>query len=278
MPNIGKKAPQVAVPVRSPVPLRVPLSPMVAKPRTPLVIPNICATKMTPRKHIDLTDDPWLPPKVEGAGCIKIAAITPIGTIALVPTCDVRPPTPRKVLPATPTRMLQLRVVDPQTGEPVLDPIMSASVYLNCTKPEDQDYNHVANRMKAISEAAQTSRTYYITELRGLPSCSGIVSARQFEDLLSIYENNQVFYQDRIDDKTMSADDIKRRLTELEWWFMKIIEPRPHMNDVDSWIEREKFKTENGRTSYCDTTLYEWVDVMPESHLNTIIQHHKQLF
>lgn len=76
----------------------------------------------------------------------------------------------------------------------------------------------------------------------------GKVSDQAFEEALSVYENNQVFYQDTIDDKSLDIPTIKQRLTELEHWFMCIIEPF-HGGDTEekeAWQQRERFKIIKG--------------------------------
>lgn len=207
-------------------------------------------------------ENPWLPPKVEGAGDVKIAAITPIGTIAMVPTCDKRPPvTPRK-LPQTPTRHLTLRVVDENTGETKIDPILTTAIYLDCTKPEDQDYNHVAQRMRTITENTITLQKQYLNVFKPLMNVTGRVSQGVFDEALSIYENNQVFYQDRIDDKTLDIQAIRDGLTSLEYWFACIIEPKAY-DDIESWRDRELSKLKKGITSYCDPYLYQYIQPLP---------------
>lgn len=245
-------------------------------PRTPLYIPKIGIAKgapPTPSQILQPDENPWLPPKVEGADEVKIAALTPIGTIALVPTCDKRlPPTPRK-LPPTPVRHLTLKVLDENTGTARIDPILTAAIYLDCTKPEDQNYNHVAERMRKITANTISLQKQYITTFRPLPQIVGRVTPTVFEDALAVYENNQVYYQDRIDDKTMSRDDIRAALTSLEQWFACIIEPRPR-EDADAWRERELSKLTKGVTSYCDPDLYPYITPMPPQIIATIKQHH----
>lgn len=246
-------------------------------PRSPLYIPKIGVAKgmpATPRTLLQPGENPWLPPKVEGDTDIKITAITPIGTIAMVPTCDKRPPpTPRRP-PPTPTRHLTLRVIDKTTGNTYIDPILTTTIYLDCTKPEDQDYNHVAQRMRTIANTIATNNMtlekQYFTVLRPLINVSGRVTAAVFEEALSIYENNQVYYQDRIDDKTLTMDAIKTELTALEHWFAHIIEPKA-IDDVEAWRERELIKITKGHTAYCDPELYQYIQPLSDT-IRAIIQ------
>lgn len=255
-------------------------------PKTPLYIPRIGIPKED--KNIETLqpdENPWLPPKVEGYNDVKIAALTPIGTIALVPTCDKRPVTPRKLpptpgrlpstpgrLPPTPVRNLTLRVIDENTGTTRIDPIMTATIYLDCTKSEDRSYNHVAERMRKITENTTTLQKQYSTTFRPLANITGKVSHSLFEEALLIYENNQVYYQDRIDDKTLSQSDIQSGLTSLEHWFASIIEPKNY-DDATSWKERELFKLRHGITSYCDPELYKYIQPLPSNLLSLIKQY-----
>jgi hypothetical protein len=223
--------------------------------------------------ELQLDENPWLPPKIDGISDVKIAAITPIGTIAMVPTSDKRPPvTPRK-LPATPGRHLTLRVIDENTGEVKIDPILTTTIYLDCTKQEDQDYYHVSNRMRKITANTTTLQKQYSTEFKPLINITGKVSYSQFEEALSIYENNQVYYQDRLDDHTLDLDSIRIGLTTLEHWFACIIEPKSQ-DDPDSWRERELSKLTKGITSYCDSDLYKYIQPLPPHIISFIQQCH----
>lgn len=244
--------------------------------RTPKMVPPIFTDngfKLPGTSTILAPDEnPWLPPKVEGASDIKIAAITPIGTIAMVPTCDKRPPmTPRK-LPPTPTRHLTLRVVDENTGEAKIDPILTAAIYLDCTKAEDRDYNHVAQRMRTITENTITLQKQYSNIFRPLLNITGRVSQGKFDEALAIYENNQVFYQDRLDDKTLDLQAIREGLTHLEHWFACIIEPKTY-DDIESWKERELSKLTKGITAYCDPELYIYIQPLPPNLRSQIKQY-----
>jgi len=208
-------------------------------------------------------ENPWLVLTNEGTSDVKITGVTPIGTIAKVPTLDKRPVhTPRRLLPPTPTRHLTLCVIDENTGNAKIDPLLTATIYLDCTRPEDQDYNHVANKMRSITESTTTLQKQYINELKALPAISGNVSHDVFEYALSIYENNQVYYQDRIDDCKLDTETIKQKLTELEHWFMCIIEPNApgnHADDIIARKEREEFKLNRGISRYCDPELYPYI-------------------
>jgi hypothetical protein len=112
--------------------------------------------------------------------------------------------------------------------------------------------------MRAIAANTMTLQKQYCTVLRPLINVGGKVSVTVFEEALSIYENNQVYYQDRIDDHSISIDAIKAGLTELERWFANIPEPKP-VDDVEAWREREIQRQTKGLTAYCDPELHKYI-------------------
>src|SRR5690606_8472358 len=114
--------------------------------------------------------------------------------------------------------------------------------------------------MRSISEGTMNLQKQYVNYLRDIPVIRGTVSQDKFDDLLSIYENNQVYYQDKIEDKTMSHEEIAVKLTELEHWFLTITEPRPKdPEDIPSWKERNIFKQEKRISMYCDPELHSYI-------------------
>ena len=241
------------------------------QPPTPLVTPRVGIPKAVPSNNessLAQDENPWLPPHSEGSSEIKIAAITPIGTIAMVPTVDKRPPpTPRRLPPTPGTNSTPAQI----------DPILNATIYLDCTRSEDQDYKHVASKMRTISENTLTLHRQYKNHLKPLINVSGLVSSNIFEDALLIYENNQVYYQDRIDDHCIDLPTIKICLTKLEHWFLCIIEPKDN-DDVAAWINREHYKITKGITTYCDPELHQYITPAPIHIINFIINNHIGLF
>jgi hypothetical protein len=245
------------------------LIPKIGQPTTPRNVIKICPS--TPSSVLQPGENPWLHQSADGASDVKILSITPIGTIPLVPTSDKRlPATPRRI-PQTPGRHLTLRIIDENTGEARIDPILTASIYLDCTKPEDQDYNHVAQRMRTITANTSMLQKQYSTEFRPLINVSGKTSHSKFEEALLIYENNQVYYQDRIDDHTININDIRSGLSALEHWFMCIIEPKSK-DDLESWKSRESSKLINGYSAYCDPELHKYIQPMSPHTRNYIQQ------
>lgn len=281
---------QMVIPVTQPLPLITPHinSPKVAKVIKPCS-PQLIAPRLSPSRSliptmspntpvlrsnritvsnssdIVINDNPWMPPKSETDPLsIKVAAMTPIGTIAMVPTADKRPPqTPRR-RPPTPGHNIILKVVEEQ------DPLLNATIYLDVGHNNERGYTYVSDHMRSIAATTSDLQKRYATQYRLLPKIQGRVTPVQFEDLLNIYENNQVFYQDRIDDKQVALVDIEHGLTQLEYWFMRIIEPVP-TNDVESWKHREQTKILKGYSAYCDPELYKHI-VPASSMLRNEIQ------
>lgn len=241
-----------------------------------LIPPNIMTPKLKISEPIsDIEENPWIPPKPEGNTDVKIISSTPIGTIPLVPTCDMRPPTPKRLVNKYPKN--SQKVVLNIINEPKIDPLLTTAIYLDCTKQEDRDYNHVSNKMKSITNVISLHRKY-LTQLKPIPNISGKVSHKDFEEALSIYENNQVYYQDRLDDKSIDVKTISQRLTELEYWFICIIEPKPLIQeDVQQWRDRELFKIKNGLTSYCDPEVHKYITKAGPDHIKFIQYHHMGL-
>lgn len=263
------KVPSPKVPSVPNTPLRMVLSPSIPKtpynsnaPKTPLYLPRIATPKCKPVSTVD--ENPWLPPKVDGGDEVKFVAITPIGTVPLVPTCSKRaPPTPRTV-PVTPGRKLTMRVVNDKGDEVKIDPLLTTAIYLDCN--DDRNYHHVTEHMRSLTTITTSLQKQYITSYRPLTKMSGRVSVSTFEEALSIYENNQVYYQDRIDDKTLSENQIKHGLTELEHWFIHIIEHQPKDKcDQEAWIERENIKLSKGISAYCDPELYKYISPLDDN-------------
>lgn len=70
------------------------------------------------------------------------------------------------------------------------------------------------------------------------------ITREMFEEILAIYENNQLYYR--------NANMIKE-LIDFEYWFMHVIEPPPSVQTEDNmkeWKSREKTKL-LGYSYYC---------------------------
>lgn len=264
---IQPRSPQVATPLTS-------LSPIRSAHNTVLQTPQLQMPRLRTPGRIAITDappivnNPWLPAKSTADPImIKLTAMTPIGTIAMVPTADKRPPpTPRRLPAQPPTPGQTVNRVTLKVAQES-DPLINATIYLDLDKTNS--YNHVSDHMRSISAVTNNLHKHYATQYKPLPNVQGRVAAIYFEELLSIYENNQVFYQDRLDDNTMELAVIKSGLTELEYWFMRIIEPQA-ADDVTAWREREQLKLTKGYSAYCDPELYKHIVPAPVTVRNEI--------
>jgi hypothetical protein len=209
---------------------------------------------------IDETENPWLPEKISKPSEIKIGCINSLGLLIEPPNrkgmCTQAPPRYSSIVSKDNTKAKIDEIDEP-------DPILKATIILNCTKPEDEPYDHVSKRIKAITAVASI-KTDYMAVLKPCPNIKGKVNLKKFDKLLSIYENNQVYYQECIDNNSLSEKEISKGLTDLELWFVNIIEPMPktsHNDDIDDWKKRQAFKEEKGYTSYCDPDLYKYINI-----------------
>lgn len=220
------------------------------KPKTPLIAPNFCITSSgkVPEIFKDDQSDPWvkIPEPGHSTINIKILGITSDGMVANVPTandkhikCNTKPNPPT-----------QRYTIEKDTN-----PMLDTKIITEWNKKRD----YVPDRMRALSEFLLDVNKQYKTELKPVPTLTGMVSPGDFEDLLNLYENNQVYYQEHLNNKTMCIADIEKYLTELEHWFIKVIEPSSYSDDLESWIEREKSKSETGYSPYCDPELYPFI-------------------
>lgn len=231
-------------------------------PRTPgLATPRMVlrsGAQSVPVSTIDYSyngPNPWIVRNPDSNTNIKITGITPIGTIAEVPTNFGKGLQTPRCAPRTPAPILTRKLEEENSDD---DPLLTATIYLNNT---DRDDKYVANKMRTITEHTMNLQKQYTNYYMEMPDISGDVDNDTFEELLLIYENNQVYYQDQIEDGTMSFTIIKQKLIELEEWFMTINEPKPlDADEYQSWVERCQFKKEKGITMYCDPELYRYLN------------------
>lgn len=249
----------------------IPLRPSTSRPcRSSLLVLPSCSKSSEIFEEEDEDDDdnisdgrnPWIPISEERSDYIRITGLTPLGNIISVPTSNQR----------IENRKLDVLLNDNNDVEP--DPILKATILLDCTKSTDRDYHYVSNKMKRITQNIINLQKQYTNKLLSCPSVKGKVTSTKFKQYLSIYENNQVFYQDKLDDKTMTLDNIKIALTNLEHWFMAIIEPKPPRDEIDMWREREKSKITTKRSPYCDPELYEYITPASDELINYISEQH----
>ena len=188
--------------------------------------------------------DPWMP-RERVTNRFRMAALNPAGFIAPVPTTTYRPRTTRAV--ATLPFQESKEVVSAQD---VMMPLLDSSIYFDQSKDD-----RVANRMQQLCRHGRQAQQKRQTELRPLPlSVPARLNPTQWEDLLSLYENNQVFYQDRLEDKSWSQEKIIEELNRLEQWFRLVREPQGSMSH-EEWKEKEQYRIQHGYSSYCSPDL-----------------------
>ena len=178
----------------------------------------------------------------------KIVSLTPVGSVVSVPTSKIKPP---------PTRRL-CHVEEAEDS----NPIANVTMYMDTS---NTNYVAVAEKMKAISKATLDARNLHFNTLYHLPKVKkGKVTRAKFEELLSIYENNQVYYQDELDANNITEQQAKEGLTELEHWFIMFVEPKTR-EDKEGVIIRERYKLETGYSAYCDKVLYPYITPATEA-------------
>ena len=76
-----------------------------------------------------------------------------------------------------------------------------------------------------------------------------------FDDALLIYENNQTFYLEQIEDNA-NLETVLKNIAILEQWFNMIKEPKPILEeDVEEWKERCEWKIKHGYSKYFNIEL-----------------------
>jgi hypothetical protein len=230
------------------------------------ILKNESSTPSTMKKDNSLT--PVLPkiatPSKRKIVEPKIATPARVKNFTMISNDLQKVPTTSIIPPKTPRTL--------QKEKPIVievDPMMNASIYLNT----GNDTKNVSSHMKSLSKNIKGLQQQYKNVLKPVPSEHGLVTKQKFEEFLSIYENNQVYYQEEIDDKTMDMEFIKRKLTELEHWFIAVIEPRPH-DDVEAWRHRENSKLIKGYSPYCDPELYTYIKQAPLDLLSLVKRYH----
>lgn len=133
-------------------------------------------------------------------------------------------------------------------------------VELNIVDETDSKLMHL-NRISTIQKQIQ-STFIWINPI----NVTGIVPQNIFDEALSIYENNQVYYQECSDRNLIDDNSLRDGLTKLEHWFCCIIEPNPiNSNEVDEWKDRELYKLRYGLSVHCDPTLYHNINKITEN-------------
>ncbi len=178
----------------------------------------------------------------------QVVSLTPIGSMVSVPTKKIKPPLTR-------------RLCHQEETEDV-NPIAHATMYIDTS---DTTYITVADKMKSITRQTLYNRHLHYNVLMKLPNIQpGKVTKRKFDELLSVYENNQVYYQDEFDANHLTQDEFAAALTSLEYWFILYIEPKVQ-GETQAVIERERFKLTHGYSAFCDKTLYSYITPAPQA-------------
>jgi hypothetical protein len=131
--------------------------------------------------------------------------------------------------------------------------------------------------MRSIAQATTQARASLQNELQPILDVKGKVTPKVFEQALQIYENNQVYYQDRIEAGDLEIGQISQHLTELEFWFIQIIEPKPRRDEIPSWRAREQNKLKLGVSGYCDPDLYQYIHPLSPAVRGFIVGQHARL-
>lgn len=105
---------------------------------------------------------------------------------------------------------------------------------------------------------------------------------KKFNDQIEKYENNQYYWNKKYKKGKISKEELIQNLTDLEKWFVCIIEPPPkrlkkipiesYMKELEPWRNREHIKYKHTRSYYCDD------DVIPLLDKESLLSVQKQIF
>lgn len=107
--------------------------------------------------------------------------------------------------------------------------------------------------------------------LKPVPDVTGFVDDNIFNKCLTIYENNQQYYINNVIE--YDYDIWQTEITNLEQWFIEIIEPIKNGKQYKYWYQRECEKY-NGASFYCNELL---VSDLLELEFRYLIHFHKQI-
>ena len=224
----------------------------------------------TPKSPYIKKKDPWVYDPVNNEKFSKIIGIDEYGNLCKIPTVDYQlPQTVRTVI---------------EENDKSDDYITIGDIFLDQKNSKGRDYNYVSENMRNIAYQTNNLRSLYANKLRSFDkNIKGKVSSDEYEELLEIYENNQVYYQDCIENGSLTYDQLCICLTELEYWFICITEPYDYSDyDVDDYVEwktREQFKLNKGYSGYCDPDLYFYIkQPLSQETISCIKNSHKNLF
>ena len=218
--------------------------------------------------------NPWVYNATENERSSKLIGVDEYGNLAKLPTVDY--PLPRTV---------RYIIEDSEESDDPLN-LYDYDIYLDQKNSKGRDYNFVSQNMKNISIQTNNLRSLYANKFKPYDkNIKGRVSLQIYEELLEIYENNQVYYQDCMQNENMTYDQLCEALTDLEYWFICIIEPYDHndpdldKDDYTEWKNREQFKISKGFSGYCDPELYFYIkQPLPQEIISYINNCHKYIF
>lgn len=237
-------------------------------PRSPFAIKSPYASE--PKSPYINKKDPWIYNPTANEKHSKIIGIDKYGNLCKIPTVDYELPQTAKY------------TIEENDGSD--DYIVIGDIFLDQKNSKGRDYNYVADNMRNISLRTNELRSLYANKFKPFDkNIKGKVTLEEYEDLLEIYENNQVYYQDCIQNGTLTYDQLCIDVTELEYWFICITEPYNYkeydVDEHDEWKDREKFKLKKGYSGYCDPELYFYIkQPLPQEIISYINYTHKNLF
>jgi hypothetical protein len=116
----------------------------------------------------------------------------------------------------------------------------------------DEERKQVATHMRSLAEITSHFGKRHRTKYLGLPDAPLIATVEQFNEYLLIYENNQVYYQEQLEEPQADQVILGAGLVALERWFAAIQEPE----DIEGALEHRQFLAKRGVTAHCDPELY----------------------
>ena len=139
-----------------------------------------------------------------------------------------------------------------------INPVANATIFID---KSIRAHNYVPEKMRYLSntirELQRTIRTNYIK----LPKIEkSKITKKRYEELLNIYETNQLYYQEEIDEHG-ATEEIIEGLNMLEEWFIGIDEPTGRVGKIEreEINERNRYKNYHNVSFYCDTELYKYM-------------------
>jgi hypothetical protein len=238
-------------------------------PRSPFMVksPYLIEPSYSPYSN---KKDPWVYNPTMNERFTKIIGIDDYGNTCKIPTIDYQLPQSIR------------NISEENDGSD--DYILIGDIFLDQKNSKGRDYNFVAQNMRNIALQTNNLRSLYANKFKPFDkNIKGKVTLEEYEELLEIYENNQVYYQDCIQNSTLTYDQLCIYLTELEYWFICIVEPYNY-NDYDpdehsEWKSREQFKINKGYSGYCDPDLYFYIQQpLTQEIIKYINFSHKNLF